>query len=77
MAQAKEEGREEGEALGLERERTLLARQASRWFGSDAALRLAPVLERADHDGLIEIGDRIVDCRDAAELLKRCPGADT
>ena len=76
MAQAKAEGREEGEALGLERERTLLSHLASRRFGAEAARRLAHVLEQADHDVLVEIGDWIVDCRDAEELLKRCPSSD-
>ena len=88
MAQAKEEGRaegrtegrEQGEALGLarglEHERTLLSRLASRRFGADAARRLAPVLEHADHERLIEVGDWIVDCGDAEELLKRCSAAD-
>lgn len=72
MAQA----REEGEALGLKRERTLLSRQAGRRFGADAARRLAPVLERADHDSLMEIGDWIVDAENADELMKRCQDAD-
>ena len=76
MAQAKAQGRAEGEAVGLERERTLLSRLASRRFGADAARRLAPLLEHADHDGLIEIGDWIADCGDAAELLKCCPSAE-
>ena len=65
--------RAEGRAEGLERERALLSRQASRRFGANAARRLAPVLERADHERLIEVGDWIVDCGDADELLKRCP----
>ena len=84
MAQARAEGREEGreegkefglargEALGLERERALLSRQVRRRFGADAARRLAPALERADHDGLVEIGDWVVDAENADQLLERC-----
>ena len=72
MARERAEGRDEGEALGLERERSLLSRQVGRRFGSDAAVRMAPLLDRADHDGLVQIGDWIVDCRDAGELLRRC-----
>ena len=80
MAQARAEGREEGkefglargEALGLERERALLSRLVRRRFGAVAARRLAPALERADHDGLVEIGDWIVDAENADQLLERC-----
>lgn len=77
MAQAKEEGRAEGRAEGLKRVRTLLARQVSRRFGADTARRLTPVLEQADHDGLVEISDWIFDCRDAEELINRSPNTDT
>ena len=76
MALAREEGRAEGRAEGLQRERTLLSRLVSRRFGADAARRLTPVLEQADHDGLVEIGDWIADCRDAEELVKRCSSTD-
>ena len=80
MAQARAEGREEGkefglargEALGLERERALLSRLVSRRFGADAARRLAAALERADHEGLVEIGDWIADAENADQLLERC-----
>ena len=75
-AEGEAEGREAGLAEGLERARTLLARQLARRFGADAAARLSPVLEQADHDRLIEIGDWVVDSRDAEELLQHCPSPD-
>ena len=57
---------------GLERERTLLSRQAARKFGAGAGARLAALLAGvADPDRLAKIGDLVVDCADGAELLAR------
>ena len=83
MARARAEGRKQGrkqerEACNVEwlaRERALLSRQADRRFGADVAERLTPALERADHDGLTQIGDWIVEADDADQLLRRCADA--
>ena len=64
--------REEGEAIGLERERALLIRQVERRFDAETARRLSPVLDRADHERMLEVGDCIADSVSAAELLDRC-----
>ena len=57
---------------GLERERTLLSRQAVRKFGAETGARLAALLAGvADPDRLAEIGDSVVDCADGADLLAR------
>ena len=34
-------------------------------------MRLAPALEQAAHDGLVEIGDWVVDAENADQLLER------
>ena len=72
MARAREDGLEEGEAVGLKRERALLIRQVERRFDAETAHRLSPYLERADHERMVEVGDWIVDSASAAELLDRC-----
>ena len=78
MARAREDGleagREEGEAIGQERERALLIRQVERRFDAETARRLSPILERADHERMVEVGDWIADSATAAELLDRCSG---
>ena len=67
-----EQGLERGIALGLEQQRALLRRQAGSRFDSSAAERLAPVLERiADPERLAEVGDLVVRCETADELLAR------
>lgn len=66
------QGLERGIAQGLEQQRALLRRQAGSRFDAGAAERLAPVLERiADPERLAEIGDLIVRCETADELLAR------
>ena len=67
-----EQGLERGIALGLKQQRALLRRQAGSRFDSSAAERLAPVLERiADPERLAEVGDLVVRCETADELLAR------
>ena len=67
-----QEGLERGIAQGIEQQRVLLRRQAGSRFDADAAERLAPVLERiADPERLAEVGDLIVRCGTADELLAR------
>ena len=76
MARAREDGleagREEGEAVGLKRERALLIRLVERQFDAETARRLSPFLERADHERMVEVGDCIADSASATELLDRC-----
>ena len=67
-----EQGLERGIALGLEQQRALLRRQAGSRFDAGAAERLAPVLERiADPERLAEVGELVVRCETADELLAR------
>ena len=67
-----QEGLERGIAQGLEQQRALLRRQAGSRFDAGAAERLALVLERiADPERLAEVGDLIVRCETADELLAR------
>ena len=71
-----EQGLERGIEQGLEQQRALLRRLAGSRFGAGAAERLAPVLERiADPERLAEIGDLIVRCETADELLARADAA--
>ena len=71
-----EQGIERGLAQGLDQQRALLRRLAGSRFGADAAERLAPVLERiADPERLAEVGDLIVRCETADELLARADAA--
>ena len=70
------EGREQGLEQGLERgraeERALLCRQAARKFDAATAQRLsAGLAEVTDPARLAEVGDWIIECGTAAELLTR------
>ena len=65
------EGRAEGVAAGVERQRTLLCRQAERKFGAETAAQLSRRLEGvADADALGLVGERIIDCDTGAGLLE-------
>ena len=71
-----EQGIEQGRAQGIEegrvRERALLCRQAARKFGDDTSERLAAALAGVtDPDRLALVGDWIIECATAAELLAR------
>ena len=70
--------RERVRAALLERERAMLSRQAERKFGAETGAHLAALLaDVADPERLAEIGDRVIDCADGAELLARArEGAD-
>ena len=62
------EGREEGR----EEERRLLCRQAARRFGADTAGRLADALAAvADPARLAQVGEWIIECETAADLMAR------
>ena len=67
-----EEGREQGIAQGRAEERALLCRLAERKFDADTARRLAAALEVvADPNRLAQVGDWIIECATAADLLAR------
>ncbi len=67
-----EQGREQGLEQGLEQQRALLRRLAAARFDAGAADRLAGVLAGiADPERLAEVGDWIVQCETADELLAR------
>ena len=71
-----EQGIEQGRAQGIEegrvRERALLCRQAARKFGDDTSERLAAALAGVtDPDRLALVGDWIIECATAAELVAR------
>ena len=66
------EGREQGLEQGRAEERALLCRQAARKFDAATGERLAAALaEVADPDRLAEVGDWIIECGTADELLDR------
>jgi hypothetical protein len=76
VEQGREQGREQGiaqgRAQGRAEERALLCRQAERKFDAATARRLAAALEDvADPGRLAEIGDWIIECGTAADLLAR------
>ena len=71
-AQGIRKGVEQGEARGLDRERGLLRRQAKARFGADAAERLFALLAQEDDQQRLEaIGEAIVRCETAEDLLRR------
>ena len=71
------EGLEQGRVQGLEQGRRDMAiRQARLKFGDAAAERLSPLIVRiADPAALAEVGDWVIQCGDAAELLGRVEAA--
>ena len=76
IAQGREQGiaqgREQGIAQGRAEERALLCRQAERKFDAATARRLAAALEDVANAGrLAEVGDWIIECGTAADLLTR------
>ena len=76
IAQGREQGiaqgREQGIAQGRAEERALLCRQAERKFDAATARRLAAALEDvADAGRLAQVGDWIIECGTAADLLAR------
>ena len=62
----------EGLEQGRAEERALLCRQAARKFDAATGQRLAAALaDVADAERLAEVGDWIIECGTAAELLAR------
>jgi hypothetical protein len=71
-----QEGLQQGEARGLARERALLRRQALRQFDAATAEELAVLLQAInDPDRLEDIGEWIVACSSAQDLLQRVRGS--
>ena len=80
-AQGMEEGIEQGRAQGIEQvrheERALLCRQTARKFDAGAAEGLAAALAGVtDPDRLARVGDWIIECATAPDLLARVRGDD-
>ena len=72
VEEGRAQGREQGIAQGRAEERALLCRQAERKFDAATARRLAAALEDvADSGRLAEVGDWIIECGTAADLLAR------
>ena len=70
-----EEGRTQGIEQGRDEERALLCRQASRKFDAAAGEELAAALAGvADPERLGRVGDWIIECATASELLARVRG---
>ena len=74
--EALDEGRRQGVSEGvLEGERVLLRRQATGKFGAAAGDALAALLaDEEDVERLAEVGDLVVGCASAEELLRRGRG---
>ena len=67
-----EQGRVQGVEQGRNEERALLCRQAARKFGGDTAERLTAALAGVtDPDRLAQVGDWIIECATAADLIGR------
>ncbi len=74
-AQGIEQARAQGIAQGGQEERVLLCRQAARKFDGGAAEGLAAALDGVtDPDRLARVGDWIIECATASELLARVRG---
>ena len=76
-AQGIEEGRAQGIEEGRHEERALLCRLAARKFDAGAAEGLAAALAGVtDPARLARVGDWIIECATASELLARVRGDD-
>ena len=72
IAQGVRQGVQQGVRQGVQQgQADLLRRQAQRRFDAETARRLSALLEGADADRLIEVGDWIVECGSGDELLER------
>ncbi len=78
VAQGREKGREKGREEGREEERNLLCRLAARKFDADAAGQLADALAGvSDPARLAQVGEWIIECETAADLMARVLEAET
>ena len=74
-AEGVEQGRAEGVEQGIEQERALLCRLAARKFDGTAAEGLAAALAGVtDPERLARVGDWIIECATASDLLARVRG---
>ncbi len=72
-AEGRAEGHAEGRAEARAEQRTLLCRQAARRFGAETAERVADLIARVEDPArLADVGEWIVTCASASELLDRC-----
>ena len=72
IAQGVRQGLQQGVRQGVQQgQADLLRRQAQRRFDGETARRLSALLDGADADRLIEVGDWIVECGSGDELLER------
>ena len=75
LEQGRVQGIEQGRVQGIEQERALLCRLAARKFDAGAAEGLAAALAGVtDADRLARVGDWIIECATAADLLARVRG---
>ena len=80
VREGRKQGMREGIARGIEQgraeERALLERMAASRFGTDTAERLSAVLvDIADPERLVEVGEWLVRCETAEEFLSRAESA--
>lgn len=80
VAEGREQGLKEGIERGIERGRTeergLLCRLAARKFDAETASQLSALLDRfSDPERLAQVGDWIIECETAADLLDRVQDA--
>ena len=72
MSEGRRRGMSEGMRRGMSHERALLRRLAARRFGVPAGAALAALLANEEEaERLAEVGDLVVDCASAEELLRR------
>ena len=72
MSEGMSEGRRQGVSEGISQERALLRRLAARRFGVATGDALAALLANEEEaERLAEVGDLVVDCTSAEELLRR------
>ncbi len=75
LEQGRAQGMEQGIEKGREEERALLCRQTARKFDAAAAEKLAAAIAGVtDPNRLARVGDWIIECATAAELLARVGG---
>ncbi len=78
VAQGHEEGLQKGREEGRAEERSLLCRLAARKFDASAAEQLAEALAGMDDPAhLAQVGEWIIECGTAGDLLARVRGAET
>ena len=72
VQQGMQKGMQQGMRQGVHQgQKDLLRRLAERRFDAETARRLSALLEGADADHLIDVGDWIVECASGDELLDR------